>query len=67
MTAYRGWTHSDMAMRTFLDLGLELRRGLGMGLDPLDSAASSVSSAGVSSVVVVVILMLEQTNTPDNI
>lgn len=67
MTAYRGWIHSDMAMRTFLDLGLELWRGLGMSFEPLDSATSSVSSTGVSSILVVVILMLEQTNTPDNI
>jgi len=46
-----------MAMHTFLDLGLELRRGLGVGLDPLDSAVLSVSSAGVSSVLVVVIIV----------
>jgi|UPI00081AC17D hypothetical protein len=46
-----------MAMHTFLDLDLELRRGLGVGLDPLDSTLSSVSSAGVSSVLVVVIIV----------
>lgn len=67
MTAYRGWIHSDMAMHTFLDLGLELWRGLGMSFEPLDSATSFVPGTGVSSILVVVILMLEQTNTPDNI